>query len=340
MRAPPISIFSADAAAALLAVVLIVLAPVIAVAQQPPTGGAWSQGTDVRILPPGGAAAPKAAPAPSPNDGARTPANTTVVPRAGAEARQVTQVALTALLTDEGQAIDSGLTWRIFRDRAPGDGQVRLVSEHREAAPVVRLEAGDYVVNVAFGRANLTRRISVKPGNNAERFVLNAGGLRLAAQLASGEPAPERTVAYDILSEERDQFGERHKVMTGARPGLIIRLNAGIYQIVSTYGDANATVRADVTVEPGKLTEATVVHDVAKVTFKLVTRSGGEALAEAQWSIAGANGETVKESAGALPTHVLAPGTYTVNARFAGQVFSRQFSVRAGDTAEIEVVTR
>ncbi len=300
--------------------------------------GGWSQGTDVRIQAPP-APGPRAAPA-TPGG---SPANTTVVPRGGGngDARGQTQLTLTAALIEEGQAIESGLVWRIFRERNPGDNQPRLVSEHKEAAPVLRLDPGEYLVNVAFGRAHLTRKVAVRAGQAvSERFVLNAGGLRISVQLASGEQPTDRQITYDILSDERDQFGERTKIMTNARPGLVIRLNAGIYQIVSTYGDANAVVRADVAVEPGKLTDATVVHSAARVTFKLVTRPGGEALAEAQWQVVGANGETVKDSAGALPTHVLAAGTYVVNARYGGQVFSRQFTVRAGDVAEVEVVTR
>ncbi len=70
-----------------------------------------------------------------------------------------------------------------------------------------------------------------------------------------------------------------------AKPNVIIRLNAGIYHIVSTYGDANAKVEADVNVEAGKLTEATVSHSAARVTFKLVTRIGGEALPDTQWTV-------------------------------------------------------
>ena len=120
----------------------------------------------------------------------------------------------------------------------------------------------------------------------------------------------------------------------------MLRLNAGIYNIVGTYGDANAVVRADVTVEAGKLTEATLVHAAAKVTFKLVARAGGDAIADTQWTIANAQGETVKESVGALPTHIFAPGTYTVSARNAGEVFQRQFAVQAGDAVQVEVMRR
>src|SRR5262249_61192578 len=80
-------------------------------------------------------------------------------------------------------------------------------------------------------------------------LVPNAGGLRLTPAVASGEPINEKSVSYDVYSDERDQYGQRTKVMSGVKPGLVIRLNAGIYNVVGTYGDANAITRSHVTVE-------------------------------------------------------------------------------------------
>ncbi len=310
---------------------MLVAAAVQPAAAQQPDRGAWQAETN--------SAAPKAAPGPD------SQLNTTVVPRSAAEpkpgqaAAGPAQVSFVALLTDDGQNIEQGLMWRVYRDKPGADGKPVLVTTTKDASPSVRLAPGTYVVNVAFGRANLTRKVTVS-GERAtqERFVLNAGGLRFNPVLANGEPINERAVSYDIYSDERDQYGQRTKVMSGVKPGLVIRLNAGIYNIASTYGDANATARADVTVEAGKLTEATLSHAAARVTFKLVVRTGGDAIADTQWSVASAQGEMVKESVGALPTHILAPGTYTVSAKNGGEVFQRQFSVQAGDVAQVEVV--
>ena len=121
-------------------------------------------------------------------------------------------------------------------------------------------------------------------------------------------------VSYEIYSGESDQLGARRRIMSGARPGLIMRLNSGIYHIISRYGDANAVVNADVTVEAGKLTEVAITHPGATVTFRLVTCAGGEAQSGAQWAILDSEGEVIKESAGALPTHVLAAGSYVAPA--------------------------
>jgi hypothetical protein len=65
------------------------------------------------------------------------------------------------------------------------------------------------------------------------------------------------------------------------RLGVILRLNSGIYHVISTYGDANAQVRTD-DGRSRQADEATVAHAVGKATFKLVMRAGGEALADTQ----------------------------------------------------------
>jgi hypothetical protein len=246
---------------------------------------------------------------------------------------------VSAYLTETSAVIAQGLVWRVFRDNAGPGGKAALVSTAREASPTLRLEPGTYYINVAYGRANLTRKIAVTAEQALEeRFILNAGGLRLVPVLASGEAANSKLVSFDVESDERDEYGQRTKIVSAVKAGVVLRLNAGLYSIVSTYGDANAVARADVTVEAGKLSEVTLAHQAATVSFKLVTRGGGEAIAETQWSVLNAQGDSVKESSGALPTHFLAPGSYAVRARHAGRVYKQDFSVKAGDNALVEVI--
>jgi hypothetical protein len=273
--------------------------------------------------------------------GPTLPANTTVVPRAPAADGTVPtggQVSLVALLTVDGQRIDNGLVWRIFSSTRDPRAAPHLVMTKREASPTVELDPGEYIVNAAFGRADITRKIVVTPGAaSSEKFVLNAGGLKVKVLVDGVEPAAN-TVSYDILSSERDQSDNRVRVLAGAKPKVINRLNAGIYRIVSQYGDANAKVEADVTVEAGKLTEATVTHSAARVTFKLVTRLGGEALPDTQWTVHAPDGALVLQSVGALPTHILAPGTYSVTAKSTSGVYKRDFTLANGEVSQVEVL--
>jgi len=250
-------------------------------------------------------------------------------------------VTFKALVTEQGPKLVSGLTWRVFAAKAsPDGGGYQLLSTHREAVPTAALLPGEYLVNAAYGLSNLTKKIKVESGRSLEEtFVLNTGGLKLTAALANLEVAPEGAVKFDILSDEEDQRGNRQTILHNAKAGLIIRLNAGAYRIESLYGDANAIVRADVTVEPGKVTEATIKQTGSKTTFKLVQALGGEALADTKWTILTSAGDVVKENAGALPTHILSPGSYAVVADHGGLSYTRKFSVEAADDAkQVEVV--
>ena len=250
-------------------------------------------------------------------------------------------ISLQALVADSGPVIDGGIVWRVYLTPTDAKDLPLLVATIKDPAPTIKLPAGEFLINAAFGRSYVTRRVKLAEGDAAkEKFVLNTGGLRLSAKLLDGANVPDGSVHFSLYNDEQDQLGNRTLVAGKVPPGEIIRLNAGIYHLVSTYGDANAVVQADISVEPGKLTEAVVEHQFARVTLKLVDQQGSGALADTRWTILSDSGATVKESAGALPTHILAPGKYLVVAERAGEKYSQKITVAAGETRQIEVTVK
>lgn len=283
---------------------------------------------------PGQTVMPKLAAAPPAGGGTRQQS-----PAASSGPAPPVPVTFKALLTEAGPKVESGLVWRVFSLKPAPNGTRKLISTHREANPTAALAPGEYLVNAAYGLSNLTKKVKVESGRSLEEtFVLNTGGLKLGAVLANGQPLPAGSVHFDILSDEEDQFGHRRTILGNAKPGVVTRLNAGAYHIVSLYGRANATVRADVTVEPGKITDATIKHAAAPVTFRLVQKAGGEALADTKWTILTPTGDVVKEVAGALPTNILAAGNYAVVANHSGESYTSKFAVATGEAKQIEVV--
>lgn len=277
--------------------------------QRPPTGGET----------PGQAVAPALA----------VPSSTAPVP-----------VTLSAQLSDDTPRIESGLVWHVFQETPAVEGRTaKPVLTSKEAQPTLSLAPGTYIVAVGYGRATKTRRLVLRPGKGVtETLVLNAGGLRVTAVLVDNTPIPPGLVTYDIMSDERDQSGNRARLASLVKPGIVVRLNAGLYHIVSSYGDTNVQVRADVTVEAGKQSEAVITHAAGRITFKLVAAAGGEAIADTGWTISQLNGAVVKESAGAIPSHWFAPGNYSAVARSRGRSFRRDFSIAPGDNVELEIV--
>lgn len=248
-------------------------------------------------------------------------------------------VYLVARLSEEGPALTQGLKWRVYADTPGADGRLTLVATAEGGDADLRLAPGDYLVHTAFGHAGRTSRLTVRPGVTSQTVLLNAGGLRLDAQFSGQQPIRTGRVVFDIYESEFDSRGERKLVAGDVKPGEVVRLNADTYHVVSRYGAVNAVVRVDIRVEPGKLTEATVVQNAARVTLKLVSQPGGEAIANTRWSVLTPGGDVVVEATGAFPAFVLASGEYQVIARNENRLFTRDFVVEAGNHGEVEVLT-
>jgi hypothetical protein len=248
------------------------------------------------------------------------------------------RITLAAQLTEEAPELTRGLVWRVFRPEAGPDGKLPLVASAQGGTSVFQLLPGSYLVHASFGRAGATKRITVGREARRESLVLDAGGLKLDAVLSGGLKVPAGKLSFSIYEATADADGDRALIIPDVKPNTVVRLNAGTYHVVSTYGSVNAVIRSDIRVEAGKLTEATVEHHAAEVTFKLVRESGGEAIADTAWSIVSDSGDPVRESVGAYASMVLAEGEYTIVAKNRDRIYQRDYTVVPGQNQEVEVL--
>lgn len=243
-----------------------------------------------------------------------------------------------ARLTPDGKTVPQGLVWRLFSPIVAPDGKLPLVASAKGGPAAFEVPKGNYLLHVGFGRAGITKRVDFNGEQTREVVVLDAGGLKLGAVAAGDVPIPEDKLRFDIFSdapEERD----RRLIADDIPPGRTVQLNAGNYHVVSSFGSLNATVRADVKVEPGKITNVTLQHRAAQLTMKLVREAGGEAIADTAWTISNASGDLIEESVSAFPSMALAEGQYTVVAKNKDRLYQRDFEVRAGVNTDVEVLT-
>jgi hypothetical protein len=268
------------------------------------------------------------------------PGKTDPAPSRATEGRPQPGLTLEAKLIADGPSIPKGVVWRIFGKTPGSDGKLPLVRESEGGTVSIPLKAGDYIVHAAYGRAGAMKQVSVGGGEEHDTVVLDAGGLKLDALVGKDQSPLPNLVKFDIYASDDSNGDERGAIVPGLRDDEIVRLNAGTYHIVSRYGDANAIARADVRVEAGKLTEMRMFHQAARITLKLVSEGGGEALANTSWTVMTPAGETVFDSAGAFPDVVLAIGDYTAVAKHDNQIHERNFKVEPGLNREIEVLTK
>jgi hypothetical protein len=240
-----------------------------------------------------------------------------------------------ATFSDSGKPIQSGLVWRIFEDK--GDvTQPLVVARSSSPRPRFTLAPGNYIVHVAYGFASASKRLSVQTGALAETLPISAGALRLKG--AVGDTGiPSNQVSFSVYVPIGSN-SEGRLVLANGHAGDMIRLPEGTYHVVSTYGDANAIMRADLKVDAGRVTEATLNHRAAVVTLKLVASEGGEAFAGTTFSVLTPGGDVIREAIGAFPSVTLAEGDYVLIARHDGKVHTREFKVESGLNRDIEVV--
>ena len=285
------------------------------------------------IAPPPGTAAPAAAPKP--------PASP-LAPGAAVHAAPTlpnghAALAVSARFGRDLAPINGGLHWRVYRTEQ--NGVPRLVKEEKGSSPTFVLPPGPYVVSAGFGLASVTKAVQVRGETIREVFEIPAGGLRIEGRVGDARIPPGQ-ISFDLYKGSQFEPGDKRPVATAIMTGDVVLLPEGTYHIVSNYGDANATVRSDIQVQIGKLTDITVNHRAAVITLKLVNERGGEARANTQWSVLTPGGDVIKESIGAFPRVILAEGEYRVVARNDNHTYEDEFKVVNGVDREVEVIAR
>ncbi len=238
-----------------------------------------------------------------------------------------------------GSVPKQGVRWRIFADKPEADGAYVMVAEGADGSVTLPLRPGGYIATVSLGTLVLSRPITVSATSRREEFALDAGGLKLTGQV-SGKALPATSLSVDVYQGSYLDAGEPKPVLRQARAGEVLILPAGTYNVTSTWGDANATIRADVKVQPGKLTEATMNHRAALVNLRLVLPQGGSPVANATWSVLTPGGDVIKEAIGAFPSVVLAEGDYLAMARYDGKVYNKKFKIEPGTDMDVDIVAQ
>ncbi len=236
-----------------------------------------------------------------------------------------------AMIVAGSAPLGAGVKWLVL------DKNNKTVLSSTEARPLLRLPEGEYTLQVRLGSARASKQVTVsKGGIRPVNLVLNAGGLRVNAVVGGS-----RTIQADRVRFSLRSAPGQPPVSINHLPGnSIIHLNAGTYTIRSQYGNANAVVEADVVVQPGKLTEATLNHNAGKVVFKLSAPDRPREASATRWQIEKPDGTLVKVSEATSPSFILASGPYEVSVQQGGKAYRSSFEVQSGKNILVEISTK
>ncbi|WP_208441775.1 carboxypeptidase regulatory-like domain-containing protein [Bartonella raoultii] len=247
------------------------------------------------------------------------------------------QLILNARLKNSNEDIVKGLIWRIYAPILGIDNKLPLIATYEGGSAHFDLEPGSYLVHVSFGHVSAVQRVNLESGQRlVKNFNFDAGGIIFNATLLNGA-IDEKELRFTLYEDEKEN-DETGVILSNIKAQSIVRLRAGRYHVASHYGSVNATVRSDVQVDAGKITEVTLEHQAAQIILKLVRQEGGEALADTSWSITNDSGDIVHETVGAYVSLVLAEGEYIAIAKNQDKIYQKVFSVVSGHDEEINVI--
>lgn len=245
-----------------------------------------------------------------------------------------------ARLTDDGATLERDLIWTVYSLNDSDVTSEDLALNAQGGTLESALPPGSYIVHVSYGLATLSRPLTIGLQGIVESFTMRAGGMSLRGAISANDYLPDELVSFEVFADGVDGNEGDTPVIADVDERTVLVVPAGRYTVVSRYGNENSTVRAQIDVEAGQLTEAVMFHQAAQITLKLVNEPNGEALPGTSWSVLNPGGDVVSEFIGAFPTMVLTEGEYTIIARHDGQVFSRDFAVVAGVDRDEELVAQ
>ena len=246
-----------------------------------------------------------------------------------------TTLSLSAVIEGTQTVLKDGLTWRIYD--SPAEKRASLIISSKEANPRFDLPPGAYIIHVSYGLASASRRIILAQQTANERMAISAGGLSLSARVGD-LPIPNDRVTFNVyVAQGSDPEGRL--VAENIPANKVLYLPSGLYRVVSRYGRTNAVATADLRIDSGVLSQATLTHRAATVTLKLVRAKGAEALGGTRFSVLTPGGDIVREISGAFPTLTLAEGEYLILARNGGKLYSEDAVIKSGFDRDIEVLT-
>ena len=246
-----------------------------------------------------------------------------------------TTLSLMAVIEGTQTVLKDGLTWRIYD--SPAEKRAALITSSKDANPRFDLPPGAYIIHVSYGLASASRRIILAQQTANERMAISAGGLSLSARVGD-LPIPNDRDTFNVyVAQGSDPEGRL--VAENILANKVLYLPSGLYRVVSRYGRTNAIATADLRIDSGVLSQATLTHRAATVTLKLVRAKGAEALGGTRFSVLTPGGDIVREISGAFPTLTLAEGEYLILARNGGKLYSEDAVIKSGFDRDIEVLT-
>jgi hypothetical protein len=308
-------------------------APVLAAAPAqaaPPAGGTEKNEA---------AASPEQAPAAPATPAAPAEAKPSTPPQPQAEPN----IVLSAALGSGATALDSGVTWEIYKIHVTPTGQLRPAEAPSWTGGggqvKVRLAEGRYNIRAVYGFALGEDGLSIGTDKVEKTIVLNAG--TIAAEALQARDGPPAENVFFVLSRRKSGGGLEELGRTSQVPA-IFHVNAGDYVLSASSGLAR--LEAAVKAEAGKVSAVRLALNVGTLEIKTFADDGASKPVPAWHRIFPAAAEPGKGAApllrvaGGASRLQLPAGSYRLETEYGNARVESLVTVTAAQTVSQNVI--
>ncbi len=159
-----------------------------------------------------------------------------------------------------GQALTEGVSFNITNNSPDFAGNFKSIAWGSGKRGSFVLKPGKYIVKTRYGTINKEEPIEIKVGKTIEHVVnLNAGGLRLKANLTNGN-APQQRVRWQIeRADSKLNMNSKPMVTSSYKAMPTFVLPAGKYFVHATWGQNRKTTEVEIV--PDKFQDIVITLD-------------------------------------------------------------------------------
>lgn len=242
------------------------------------------------------------------------------------------------------QTINDGVHWIVTPLDAASDAAAGPIEIANTPEPL-ELPSGRYDIRAEYRGTVIERHIDLRPGETwREEVLFGPGQLALRAVLSEGTSPIAEPVQWSI--HEVGAFGrvDGDPVHEAKRSTLLVRLEAGHYEIRARYGDTERRVRIEL--RAGVIQPHTIDLEAGEArVFASLPPPGGPLLDPVEWTIRplderGNRAAPIVERRTTIETFVLPVGRYHVTGRHGNLIGDVVMRVEAGRSDAVAVVLR
>jgi len=250
--------------------------------------------------------------------------------------KQTSGLNLAARLGANGAIIDNDLFWRVY---GIGENNIRAeeIRQTGAAQPLLELAPGQYDVTVQYGSVIQQQRVKIQADKITNAVIaIDAGIIQARAVRVAGGKSLDNDVSYTLLSEDKDEAGNRVEInrKTAASTHFIVK--PGRYRLIGKLG--STTITTSLKVNAGKTLIADLVFNTGILKVSAIAGKGGAIINGATYVISQAQddgGEPFKEigkSSDEQNTFTLPAGTYLLKVQHGLAGIERTIEITANKT--------